>query len=38
LPSARWRVRLTSVPGEHERLRGNALSLAPFEACVLEAE
>ncbi len=38
LPAARWRVRLTSAPGERERLRGRALSLAPFEACIFEAE
>ena len=38
LPSTRWRVRLTSAPGERERWRGNTLALAPFEACLLEAE
>ena len=38
LPAARWRVRLTSAPGERERLRDATLHLAPFEACVLEAE
>jgi alpha-glucosidase len=38
LPSANWRVRLTSAPGERNRMRGNAIHLAPFEACILEVE
>ncbi len=33
-----WRLRLSSASGEHARVRGNTLHLAPFEACVLEAE
>lgn len=37
LPSARWRLRLSSVRGGHERVSGNSVHLAPFEACVLEA-
>ena len=38
LLASRWRVRLTSVGGERERLQDRAIHLAPFEACVLEAE
>ena len=38
LPASRWRVRLTGVGGERERLQDRAIHLAPFEACVLEAE
>jgi len=38
LPASRWRVRLTSVPGERERVRDGVISLAAFEACLLEAE
>jgi len=38
LPSKRWRLRLTSVPGEHTRLKAGQLTLAPFEACIFEAE
>jgi len=34
----RWRLCLTSQPGDYERVEGNSLHLAPFEACVLEAE
>ena len=33
-----WWLRLTSVPGEGERLKEGKVTLAPFEACVLEAE
>ena len=33
-----WRLRLTSRPGDYERVQGNTLHLAPFEACVLEAQ
>jgi alpha-glucosidase len=37
LPEANWELRLTSTPGDkHPRLLGSQLSLAPFEACVLE--
>jgi hypothetical protein len=38
LPASRWRVRLTSVPGERDRIRSSVIHLAPFEACLLEAE
>ncbi len=38
LPAARWRLRLTSVPGERERVQDRIISLAAFEACLLEAE
>lgn len=37
LPTTHWQLRLTSTPGERERLRGRQLTLAPFEACILEA-
>ena len=33
-----WQLLLSSVPGDHARVRGNTLHLAPFEACILEAE
>jgi alpha-glucosidase len=33
-----WRLRLTSRPGDYERVQGNTLHLAPLEACILEAE
>ncbi len=38
LPPYRWRVRLSSSPSDHERLRGTStrIALEPFEACVLE--
>jgi alpha-glucosidase len=38
LPSARWKLRLTTAPGERRRLEDQQLTLAPFEACILEAE
>jgi alpha-glucosidase len=34
----RWRLRVTSTPGDYARVEGNTLHLAPFEACILEAE
>ncbi|MBL8057700.1 MAG: DUF3459 domain-containing protein, partial [Anaerolineales bacterium] len=36
-PEAAWELRLSSAPGAHRRLQGRHLTLAPFEACVLEA-
>jgi alpha-glucosidase len=33
-----WRLRLTSAPGDYARVQGNTLHLAPFEACLLDAE
>ena len=36
-PEAAWVLRLTSAPGPHRRIQGRHLTLAPFEACVLEA-
>jgi alpha-glucosidase len=38
LPSARWRMRLSSAPGDHARVAGDRIMLAPYEACILEAE
>ena len=37
LPDTRWQLRLTSFPGPHRRMQGRHLTLAPFEACILEA-
>jgi alpha-glucosidase len=38
LPEANWELRLTSTPGgPYRRALGQHLTLAPFEACVLEA-
>jgi alpha-glucosidase len=34
----RWHLRLTSTPGDYARVQGNTLHLAPFEACILEAD
>jgi alpha-glucosidase len=38
LPTARWRLRLSSLTGDHPRVRGNRIALGAFEACLLEAE
>jgi alpha-glucosidase len=36
LPGTSWQLRLSSVPGQHRRVQGRHLTLAPFEACILE--
>jgi len=38
LPAGAWRVRLSTVPGDQARVRGNRVTLAPFEATLLELE